>query len=181
MSKMSLFLQTGADALGNHFAVTMPEVDEFGGLRDIITYRIQTVNIPARSITTYSVTKGGKKATRPSGVSDQENATDITFIGDKLWKCYNAFSDWIEAVQNNETMEIGEDCNENGESNYRHDVVIQAINNLTENFEPTNEWKLIGAFPTNLSDVTFDEESGEPLVFTVHLEYLDTHYPEDNK
>lgn len=177
MAKIDDLLATGEDALGNHYQVTIPEIDQLGGVEDMLVLRIKSFNVPERTIETYEITKAGKKADRPNGISSQSHDFDITFMGDKRWACYNGINNWIKLIQDNETMAMASDSNITGESEFRHDIQVDAINNLTDNYEVTNSWVLKGAYPKTISGVEFSEDGAEPLEFTVNFTCLDVKYP----
>ena len=180
MAKIDDLLATGEDALGNHYQITLPEIDQLGGIESTLILRIKSINIPERGLDTYTITKAGKTADRPNGISSQSHDYDVTFMGDKSWHCYNGISNWIKFVQDNESMAMASDAGEDGmggESTFRHDIQVDAINNLTENYEATNSWVLKGSYPKTISSVEFSEDNGEPLEFTVSFTCLDIKYP----
>lgn len=173
---MDDLVQTGKDALTNYFNVVLPEVDSDGWEADMLQLRLTDFNVPSRTVNTYTFTKRGKTYTRVSGLSNQEKNVSMTVRCDKGWKTYNAVSNWIKKIQDNETMAMAQDDEEEGEG---YDITVQAINNLTTEFEPTQEWTLINAIPTSLGGISFSEENGEPLTFTVDFTCQDVNYPED--
>ena len=67
-----------------------------------------------------------------------------------------------------------------GASLFRADLEVWAIDSLDNSTyagTPNTIWTLEGAFPTNMSGIDFDDESGDPLSVDVTLNCFNIIYP----
>lgn len=170
----------GLDALGNHFAMNIPVFSQLGQVVDNLNMRILSVSIPDKEISTYEITKRGRKMNRPAGVSEQSHEVSFTFRADKYWNCYDALVNWHNFIQNNSTMAMASDSGPEGRggaSEYRHDIEIWSISALDDDGVPNNIWTIKGAYPTTISGVEFSEDNGEPIEVDVTLDSMDIIYP----
>lgn len=174
----------GADALGNHYSIILPtSISQLAGVTDQLTLRIKTVSIPEKTINTYSITKRGRTFDRPNGNSEQERTVSFSFRPDKKLLTYKAISNWMNYIQNNETMFMASDAGPDGSggmSLFRANMEVWAIDSLDDsNYAgtPNSIWILEGAYPTSLSGIEFDDESGEPLSVDVTLNCFNIIYP----
>ena len=174
----------GEDALGNHYSIILPtSISQLAGVTDQLTLRIKSVSIPDKEISTYSITKRGRTFDRPSGNNEQNREVPFSFRPDKRLLTYKAIANWMNYIQNNETMFMASDSGANGDggaSLFRANLEVWAIDNLDDNNyagTPNSIWTLVGAFPTSLSGLEFDDESGEPLSVDVTLNCMNIIYP----
>ena len=178
-------LQTlGEDAISNHYSIILPTtVSQLAGVNDQLTFRITNVSIPDKTINTYTITKRGRQFDRPSGVSEQSREISFTFRPDKKLVTYKAISNWMNYIQNNETMFMASDSGADGTggaSLFRAPIEIWAIDSLDDNTisgTPNSIWVCEGCFPTSLGGLEFDEESGDPLTVDVTLNCFNIIYP----
>lgn len=178
-------LQTlGEDAISNHYSIILPTtVSQLAGVNDQLTFRITNVSIPEKTIATYTITKRGRQFDRPSGVSEQSREISFTFRPDKKLVTYKAISNWMNYIQNNETMFMASDSGADGTggaSLFRAPIEIWAIDSLDDNTisgTPNSIWVCEGCFPTSLGGLEFDEESGDPLTVDVTLNCFNIIYP----
>ncbi len=181
MASIEVLANMGEDALTNHFQFVMSDVSQLGANVSSINMRTLTCDIPERVIGTYEITKRGRKMTRPSGVEEQTNEITFSFRADKYWKCYNSFVNWMNFVQDNETMAMASDSGAlgiGGKSEYRANFEIWSITNLNNEVGvPNNIWVCEGFYPISVSGVSFDEESGDPLIVEVTLQGIKIKYP----
>ena len=166
----------GEDALANKYSIILPTtVSQLAGVNDQLTFRITNVSIPDKTIGTYTITKRGRQFDRPNGMSEQSREISFSFRPDKKLLTYKALSNWMSYIQNNETMFMASDSGPSGEggaSLFRAPIEIWAIDNLDDNNiagTPNSIWICQGCFPTTLSGLEFDEESGDPLSVDVTL------------
>ena len=174
----------GEDLLANKYSIILPTtVSQLAGVNDQLTFRITNVSIPDKTINTYTITKRGRVFDRPSGVSEQSREISFTFRPDKKLVTYKAISNWMSYVQNNETMFMASDSGADGTggaSLFRAPIEIWAIDSLDDNTisgTPNSIWVCEGCFPTSLSGLEFDEESGDPLTVDVTLNCFNIIYP----
>lgn len=177
---------SGADALANHYSIILPtSISQLAGVTDQLTLRIKTVDIPDKTIATYDITKRGRTFSRPSGNNEQERDVTFTFRPDKKLKTYKALTNWMNYIQNNETMFMASDAGVDGEggvSTYRANLEVWSIDSLdNDNYAgtPNSIWTLVGAFPTSVGGLSFDDESGEPFDVSVTLNCFNIIYPEN--
>jgi len=174
----------GEDALANKYSIILPTtVSQLAGVNDQLTFRITNVSIPDKTIGTYTITKRGRQFDRPNGMSEQSREISFSFRPDKKLLTYKALSNWMSYIQNNETMFMASDSGPSGEggaSLFRAPIEIWAIDNLDDNNiagTPNSIWICQGCFPTTLSGLEFDEESGDPLSVDVTLNCFNIIYP----
>ena len=174
----------GEDLLANKYSIILPTtVSQLAGVNDQLTFRITNVSIPEKTIATYTITKRGRQFDRPSGVSEQSREISFTFRPDKKLVTYKAISNWMNYIQNNETMFMASDSGADGTggaSLFRAPIEIWAIDSLDDNTisgTPNSIWVCEGCFPTSLSGLEFDEESGDPLTVDVTLNCFNIIYP----
>ena len=174
----------GEDLLANKYSIILPTtVSQLAGVNDQLTFRITNVSIPDKTINTYTITKRGRQFDRPSGVSEQSREISFTFRPDKKLVTYKAISNWMNYIQNNETMFMASDSGADGTggaSLFRAPIEIWAIDSLDDNTisgTPNSIWVCEGCFPTSLSGLEFDEESGDPLTVDVTLNCFNIIYP----
>lgn len=174
----------GADALANHYSIILPTtVSQLVGVNDQLTFRIKTVSIPDKEINTYSITKRGRTFDRPSGNNEQNREVSFSFRPDKKLLTYKAIVNWMNYIQNNETMFMASDSGADGmggASLFRAPIEIWAIDNLDDNNiagTPNSIWTLVGAWPKSVSGLEFDDESGDPLSVDVTLNCMNIIYP----
>lgn len=161
----------GADAFSNHYSIILPtSITQLAGIVDPLTLRINKVSIPEKKITNYDIEKRGRSFSRPNGKIDQEKDVSLTFRVDKKFLCYKAISNWMNYIQNNETAFMASDSGIDGSggmSTFRADLEVWAIDNLDSNNyagTPNTIWRLLGAYPTNLSGIDFDDEGGDDAI-----------------
>ena len=174
----------GEDLLANKYSIILPTtVSQLAGVNDQLTFRITNVSIPDKTINTYTITKRGRQFDRPSGVSEQSREISFTFRPDKKLVTYKAISNWMNYIQNNETMFMASDSGADGTggaSLFRAPIEIWAIDSLDDNTisgTPNSIWVCEGCFPTSLGGLEFDEESGDPLTVDVTLNCFNIIYP----
>lgn len=181
MAQIDILATLGMDALANHFQMVIPVVTQLGASVANLNMRILTTEIPEKTMGTYEITKRGKKMQRPNGISEQSHEVPFSFRADKYWTCYNALTNWHNFIQNSQTMAMASDSGPlglGGESEYRHDIEVWSLSGLDDSAVPNNIWILKGAYPLTIGGVSFDEESGDPIVVDVTLDCMDIIYPQ---
>lgn len=181
---ISELFNSGADFLANHYSIILPTaITQLAGVTDQLTLRTKSVSIPEKTINTYSVTKRGRTFDRPNGNNEQERNVTFSFTPDKRLLTYKAISNWMNYIQNNETMFMASDAGPDGTggiSLFRANIEVWAIDSLDNtNYAgtPNSIWILEGAYPTSLGGLDFDDESGEPLSVDVTLNCFNIIYP----
>ena len=166
----------GDDALGNQFALTVTPI--LGIVPDQLRFRVLTVDIPEKSMGTYEVPTATQKFTKPNGKIETSNEFSFTFRIDKYWGIYKTFQEWMDYIVDPETGLFRPDVSVTGQSQYRTDIFV---NTLDGNLVPTSSgWKMMKAFPTSLSGVSFDVNSGDPLEASVTMNFLKMTTPFDS-
>lgn len=179
MAMIDVLSNLGLDALANHFSIVIPSFSELGFGSAPLNMRVLTVDIPEREIGTYEIVKRGRKMTRPSGVSEQNLQVSFTYRIDKYFQCYKSISNWMNFIQNNQTMALASDSGPlgmGGGSEFRHNVEVWALDSL-DTGTPHTIWTLEGAYPTSMDGISFDETSGDPLEGSVTLDCKNIIYP----
>ena len=174
----------GEDALSNHYSIVLPTtISQLAGVNDQLTFRIKSVSIPEKTIGTYQITKRGRTFDRPNGNNEQSREVSFSFRPDKKLLTYKALTNWMNYIQNNETMFMASDSGADGSggaSLFRAPIEIWAIDNLDDSNiagTPNSIWTLVGAFPTSISGLDFEDESGDPLSVDVTLNCMNIIYP----
>lgn len=174
---MSLELQMQLeDSLSNHFVFTIPA---FPGMNDIVNTNLRVIQteVPAKVIETYEVIMGGRKATRPSGISGTPNSFTFTYRADKYMKVYKGFSAWMELIQ---SSQLGTGLGDavpitGGISPIRVPIILKTAE---ANKVPSGTgWTFLGCYPTEHGALTFDENNGDPLEVSVTVNFIDIIYP----
>lgn len=167
------------DALANHFLMTIPT---FPGVTDLVdtNIRVTSVDIPDTVIETYTITKGGRKLTRPSGIVGNPNEITLNYRIDKYMKVYKGFNAWKELIQNSLTGIglLGDALPvTGGPSQYRVPITVQTFapdpKGGSDGVPLGTSWLFLGAYPSSHGAFTFDEESGDPLTASLTLQFID--------
>lgn len=170
----TLITQHAEDALTNHFEVIFNPINALIGqadYKDSLAIRVLTASIPAQTISTYEVSKRGRKFSRPSGLSEQSYEFGFTYRIDKNFKAYRMISDWMKVIQAPVTMAMSSDVSLNA---IRTVVTVNAIDTLG-NIRAT--WIMEGFFPKEQAAIEFDENSGDPLIISVTGDFINIKYP----
>lgn len=177
-------MSMGLDALSNHYSIILPtSITQLAGVVDPLTLRISKVSIPDKEINTYSITKRGRTFDRPSGNNEQSREVTFSFRPDKKLLTYKAMTNWMNYIQNNETMFMASDAGPNGDggiSLFRANIEVWAIDNLDDsNYAgtPNSIWVLQGAWPKSVGGLEFDDSNGEPFDVDVTLNCFNIIYP----
>lgn len=176
---IDILAQAGLDALGNHFEVILPTLPGVGSVAQTanLNLRVLTIDIPAQGIGTYEIRKRGRKLIRPSGISDQELEVTFSYRVDKYFQVYSMISQYLAYIQNPITMSMASDSGTDGTggaSQYRMDITVLGIDT---NGVLTGTWVLKGAWFSNQSNLSFEEESGDPLTCDVTIQCNEIVYP----
>lgn len=166
----------GEDALQNHYQMIIPT---FILADDIvnINLRVTGVDIPAQAIETYTITKNGKKLTRPSGISGQGNEFTFKYRPDKRFRNYNSIARWMGYIQNPSSLSMGGDSGIDGTlgaSTYRVPITVLGVD---ANGIITNTWLFTGCWPSSQDALSFSEDTGEPFEVSVTMQYATIIYP----
>lgn len=175
-STLDILSTFGSDSLTNNFNVIIPTFPNVLALANL-NMRIKTFEIPPQAIGFYEITKRGKKLTRPSGLSEQDNEFTFTYRSDKYFQVYNSISQWMSFIQNPTNMSMASDSGPlgaGGASEFRVPIIV---NGLDTNNVITNTWVFTGCWPSNQDGITFDEESGDPIEVTVTMQYITPVFP----
>jgi hypothetical protein len=166
----------GEDALSNHYQLIIPSFPNVLQLPNL-NMRVLSVDIPTQAIGTYEITKRGKKATRPSGLSEQERTFTFTYRVDKYFQVYQGMSQWLAYIQNPVTLSMGSDSGPagiGGPSTFRVPMIVLG---LDTNDIITNTWTMTGCWPTEQDNISFEEESGDPITKSVTINFINIYYP----
>ena len=184
MAQLEVLATMGEDALQNHYSIILPtSITQLAGITDQLTLRINSVNVPDKEINEYDITKRGRTFGRPSGKNEQSKEVSFNFRPDKKFLTYKAISNWMNFIQNNNTMFMASDSGVDGmggASQFRATLEVWAIDNLDDmNYAgvPNTIWTFVGAYPKSLGGLEFNEDSGDPFDVDVTLSCMDIIYP----
>lgn len=173
-SSLATVINYSEDALANHFQFVIPVFPGSGNVLEEINSRLKTISIPEQSHEVYDIWANGKKATRPVGVTAMPNEFTATFRESKDFRVHKAFLTWKNRAFNSATGEMSSDAGLNGlggTSTYRVPLTCLVVdaNKVVQNIS----WVFNGAFVTSVSEVSFDEASGDALETTVTFNFID--------
>lgn len=175
---IEILMNFSEDALANHYQLIIPTFPPVSANSIAqLNLRVLSVEIPEQAIDTYEITKRGRKADRPGGISGQALELSFTYRVDKYFQCYTAISQWLAFIKDPITMAMASDsgpAGAGGPSTFRTDLIILGLdtNNIV-----TSTWSINGFMPTSQSNVAFEEESGDPIIATVSGKFLGIKYP----
>ena len=176
-SQLDILATFGEDALQNHYQMIISPHPGLGNIANL-NMRVTSVEIPAQSIPTYTITKRGKTLTRPAGVSEIGNEFSFNYRPDKWYDSYKSISRWMSLIQDPTTalMPLSDSgvSGIGGPSLFRIPITILALdaNNIIN-----ATWVFTGCWPTEQSPVTFSEDTGEPLDITVTMQFATITFP----
>lgn len=164
------------DALSNHFLLSIPS---FPGVSDIYqtNLRVITIDLPEKVIETYEIIHGGRKMTRPSGISGTSNQFSFTYRADKYMDVYKGFCQWAEYVHDSQTgLSLGDAVPlVGGPSLIR--VPIKVSTAEADKVPNGTEWTFNGCYITSHGGLTFDENSGDPIEVSGTMDFIDVVWP----
>lgn len=175
---LNLLRLAGEDALTNHFNMIIPAFPNALAVASL-NLRILTVEIPAQTLSTYTITKRGKTFERPGGVSEQGNEFTFTYRVDKYFQTYQAISQWLGFIKSPTTGAMASDSGPGGLAGVSEFRVPIVINGLDANNMITGVWTMTGCFPKSQDAISFDESTGDPIEGSVTMSYVDIFYPGD--
>ncbi|MGD9678161.1 MAG: hypothetical protein AB7V16_07330 [Vulcanibacillus sp.] len=177
LSQLDILATLGEDALQNHYQMIIPPHPGLGNILNLNS-RILSVEIPPRTIGTYTITKRGKTLTRPSGILEQGNEFSFTYRPDKQYDTYKAIGRWMNLIQDSVTglMPLSDSgpLGTGGVSLFRVPITVLA---LDANNVINSTWIFMGCWPTEQSSLSFSEDTGEPLDVTITMQYTTLLYP----
>lgn len=167
MANIDSLYAIGDDALQNQFGITLPPFAPVNGLdADALNFRLINFSVPERSIETYSVPWRTQTLTKVGGKITTPNETSLTFRADRYWGAYTLFDNWLNYIIDQETGVIRAD----GAGSFRVDFSIFPIDN--EGNALSDGWKFIGAFPSQMAGIDFDQDSGSPITVSVTMQFI---------
>ncbi|MDA3856631.1 MAG: hypothetical protein PF569_10335 [Candidatus Woesearchaeota archaeon] len=123
-----------------------------------------TIDIPEYSIGLYEITKNGTKFQRRSGMSEVPTEFSFSFRVDRNYDIYLGFLTWLRLCRDSVTGVMAP------ESVIRFPISVAPVD--TGGNQLSNGWIFQGCFPSNMSGLTFDEDSGDPLTVDITMQML---------
>jgi len=161
--ELESLLLTGEDALSNHFMVTIPAF--LGANESILSLnlRVLTISNVGRELSTYEITKRGRKSTRPGGIDDTAKEFTFTFRPDKKLRTYNSLIAWTNVIKHEQlgTMVV--------DPLYRVIITVTPVD--TANIPLGGPTYYEGCWPSSIDGIEYDEENGDPLNVSVTMQY----------
>jgi hypothetical protein len=167
--ELETLLQTGEDALSNHFMVIIPP---FPGANESIlslNLRVLTISLPGRSLGTYEITKRGRKATRPTSIDETDKEVSFDFRPDRHLRTYNSLASWMNLIQHEQFGTLVPD------PIYRTIITVQPIDTAGVSLGLPIIFE--GCWINDLSGIEYDEESGDPLSCSVTMQFVNRIQP----
>lgn len=171
MGHIDTIFATGDDALGNQAELSINELSAIFGMKDPMKLRITVIDIPNYTVGKYAIDYKTQRFTKPSGKIETPNEFTYQFRCDKYWTLYQAMLAWKRYIADEDSGAMAEDVGAiSGNSRFRTDCVV---NTLDSNDVVTYlGWKFVGAWPSDIQGVNFDQSNGEPITVQVTMDYL---------
>lgn len=167
--ELETLLQTGEDALGNHFMIIIPP---FPGANESIlslNLRVTTVSLPGRTLGTYEITKRGRKATRPTSIDDTDKEFSFEFRPDRNLRTYNSLAAWMNLINHEQLGTMIPD------PLFRTIITVQPIDTAGKALGLPTVFE--GCWINDLGGLEYDEESGDPLSISVTMQFINRIQP----
>ena len=153
---------TGGGARPNLFKATINFPAYAGGDSEFTSFMVKGAGLPSSTIANIDVPFRGRQL-KIAGDRTFEPWT-ITIINDSEMKVRNAFETWMNG--------INEHVNNTGLQNptdYQADMIVEQ---LGKDGAVTKEYKIRGAFPTNVSQIELSYDTNDQIEeFTVEINY----------
>ncbi len=153
---------TGGGARPNLFKATINFPAYAGGDSEFTSFMVKGAGLPSSTIANIDVPFRGRQL-KIAGDRTFEPWT-ITIINDSEMKVRNAFETWMNG--------INEHVNNTGLQNptdYQADMIVEQ---LGKDGSVTKEYKIRGAFPTNVSQIELSYDTNDQIEeFTVEINY----------
>jgi len=156
---LTSFHDQGDDALSNMFSLTFTAGTSVTGLDAELQYRVTNFNLPETVVNTYDKWYRGHKYSTPNGLDGDPKITTFTFRADKDQEFY---------IGLRKTAKLAKLGGDGATANFRSDITVIGID--TEGAITTGTstgWVIKGWFPTNVQGISFDQNSGEPILVQV--------------
>jgi len=160
--------QLGDDALANLWDMQIGTISFIPDVQSTIL-RVQNITIPATGANTYEVPYKTQTFTKVGGKVNAPNEFDFEFRVDRNWLIYKGFVAWKNAVANTYTGAIGQD---NAISSFRTPITVWAVDGDGTKPAGLGQWIFEGCYPTNISDLAFTYDNGDPLTVTITMNFL---------
>lgn len=175
MANIDTVFNLGEDAFANLFEIsfTPPNgiVNQVGA-GEMQIARIKGFEIPDTGVETYEVNYKTQSFTRVTAKVDAPNEFTFDIRIDRNYLMYKTFVNWKNSVINTETGQMGEDTSL--DSGLRTTVSVWPVqaNNTGQKNSDAMQWKFIGCICTNVSGISFDHDSGDPLEATITMNFV---------
>lgn len=149
-------------ARANLFKVICNFPSYAGGNSELTSYMVKAASLPGSVIGNVPVPFRGRVLNLP-GDRTYEPWT-ITVLNDTTMEVRNAFEKWAQGIQNQ-----SQNKGKQKPSEYLVDLTVQQ---LDRNEKVTKEYKIIGAYPTNISSIDLASDTNDAVEeFTVDFTY----------
>lgn len=170
MASIDTIFRAGDDALGNQFEINFTAFSLLSEV-DRLKIRTTTVDIPNFAIGKYTVDFKTQRFTKPNGKIETPNEWTFAFRSDKYWVLYQALLAWHQYIADNDNGAMAEDVGAvSGTANFRTDITV--IPTDSNDLPTAPGWKMHKCWPSDISGVSFDQASGDPLIVTVTMDML---------
>lgn len=160
--------ELGDDALANLWDMTFGPIPFISDVTTT-TLRIQNFSIPPSGANTYEVHYKTQMFTKPSGKVDAPNEFSFDFRVDRNWIIYKAFVAWKNAVANSYSGDIGFD---GAATPNRIPITVWAVDGDGSRPTGLGVWTFEGCYVTNISEISLDYTSGDPITTSVTMNFL---------
>lgn len=155
----------GGGARPNLFKVTVPFPFD-GGPTIQTSFMVKGASLPASVINPIEIPYRGRKL-KVAGDRTFEPWT-ITVINDNNMDIRNAFESWMNLINSN-ARNISAFSAADNSLGYYTDMIVHQLDRANR---ITKEYKIVGAFPTNISAIDLNYETNDTVEeFTVEINY----------
>lgn len=144
-------------ARNQYFVLRIPQVGE----QEVLTALARTTSLPAITHTTLEIPYRGM----PMKIDDRQDFPEwtVSFLCDEAHGLRNVLGKWASLAYNSQNL-ITRPHNE-----YKQDGM--SVSQLSATGEITSTATFVGAWPTNIGEVTFDQAGGAVSQFDVTFTY----------
>jgi hypothetical protein len=184
----------GDDALAHEFQVLFGPLPYFPDIPFLENQgaRVVSFEVPSQSIGEYSYKFRGETISKPNGEITTPKEFSIELRMDKYYVLYKAIRTWMSVIVNPDTgLPALDVVNKLGLNFHRIPITVSTgyhtdrIFGIDTSFEAFGErvnlldymptlqaWFFTGCWPKSISEVSLDNQSGEPLVSRITFGYL---------
>jgi len=159
------------DALQNQAELSISPIPGILNFDNPIKFRVTEFSIPEFSVGEYEVHWKTQKFSKPSGKIESNNEFEFSLRVDKYWVAYQALLAWFNFTASSDSGKMAEDVGAiTKTSGIRTDVIVNLVD--SNGIVTFNGWQLHKCRIKSLGQISFSQESGDPVIIPVTLAAL---------